>query len=90
MAHIPNALSATKDKPMKNILIISGHPDLKTSVANAAILDHVSRELPQAEIRLLDTLYPTTASTSKPNSPRCLKPTSSCSSFRFHGTPCPA
>jgi hypothetical protein len=58
MAHIPNALSATKDKPMKNILIISGHPDLKTSVANAAILDHVSRELPQAEIRRLDTLYP--------------------------------
>jgi len=43
---------------MKNILIISGHPDLSASVANAAILAHLERELPQAEIRRLDTLYP--------------------------------
>lgn len=43
---------------MKNILIVSGHPDLQNSVANAAILEHVSRELPEAEIRRLDALYP--------------------------------
>ncbi|MGF6148172.1 General stress protein 14 [Kingella potus] len=43
---------------MKNILIISGHPDLKTSVANAAILAQVERELPEAQIRKLDALYP--------------------------------
>ena len=43
---------------MKNVLIISGHPDLSTSVANATILDEVAKALPQAEIRRLDTLYP--------------------------------
>ena len=43
---------------MKNILIISDHPDLNASVANAAILEQISRELPEAEIRRLDTLYP--------------------------------
>lgn len=43
---------------MKNVLIISGHPDLSASVANAAILDEVSRALPEAEIRRLDALYP--------------------------------
>lgn len=43
---------------MKNVLIISGHPDLSTSVANATILEEVEKALPQAEIRRLDTLYP--------------------------------
>lgn len=33
-------------------------PDLSASVANAAILAHVARELPEAEIRRLDALYP--------------------------------
>lgn len=44
---------------MKNILIVSGHPDLKQSVVNAMILDVVSQALPQAEIRRLDVLSPT-------------------------------
>ena len=39
-------------------LIISGHPDLKNSVANAAILDEFNKHLPDAEIRKLDELYP--------------------------------
>ena len=43
---------------MKNILIISGHPDLNTSVANATILDEVKKALSEAEIRRLDSLYP--------------------------------
>lgn len=44
---------------MKNVLIVSGHPDLKNSVANKAILEEISARLPQAEIRKLDELYPT-------------------------------
>ena len=43
---------------MKNVLIISGHPNLKESLANAIILDEVTKVLPQTEIRRLDTLYP--------------------------------
>ena len=43
---------------MKNVVIISGHPDLKTSVANKTILDEIAAQLPQAEIRKLDALYP--------------------------------
>ena len=43
---------------MKNVLIISSHPDLSTSVANATILDEVAKALPDAEIRRLDSLYP--------------------------------
>lgn len=43
---------------MKKVVIISGHPDLKTSVANATILEEVSQALPEVEIRRLDTLYP--------------------------------
>lgn len=43
---------------MKSIVIISGHPDLQGSVANATILNEVATALPQAEIRYLDTLYP--------------------------------
>ena len=44
---------------MKNVVIISGHPDLKISVANKTILDELAAQLPQAEIRKLDELYPT-------------------------------
>ncbi|WP_337090748.1 NAD(P)H-dependent oxidoreductase [Proteus terrae] len=44
---------------MKNILIVSGHPNLNGSLANATILDEVARELPKVNIRCLDKLYPT-------------------------------
>lgn len=43
---------------MKNILIISGHPDLHESTGNATILNEVAASLPEAEIRRLDALYP--------------------------------
>ena len=43
---------------MKNVLIISGHPDLKNSVANKTILDEIAKKCPQVEIRKLDELYP--------------------------------
>lgn len=43
---------------MRNVLIISGHPDLKESVVNATILNEVAIALPDAKIRRLDTLYP--------------------------------
>lgn len=42
---------------MKNVVIISGHPDLKISLANKTILDEISARLPQVEIRKLDELY---------------------------------
>lgn len=41
---------------MKNVLIISGHPNLAESVANRAILDELAARLPQAQIRKLDEL----------------------------------
>jgi len=44
---------------MKNVLIVSGHPNLSASLANATILDEVARELPEVKIRRLDELYPT-------------------------------
>ena len=43
---------------MKNILIISGHPNLQQSTANRMILDELADRLPQAQIRRLDALYP--------------------------------
>ena len=43
---------------MKNVVIISGHPDLKISLANKTILDEIAAQCPQAEIRKLDELYP--------------------------------
>lgn len=43
---------------MKNILIISGHPDLQQSVANKTIIGTLEKSLPQAEIHRLDILYP--------------------------------
>ncbi len=43
---------------MKNVVIISGHPSLKNSVANQTILDEIAKLCPQAEIRKIDELYP--------------------------------
>lgn len=43
---------------MKNIVIISGHPNLKNSLANKTILDEIAKKCPQVEIRKLDELYP--------------------------------
>lgn len=43
---------------MKNVLIISGHPDLSRSVANRTILAEVAAALPATQIRKLDELYP--------------------------------
>lgn len=43
---------------MKNVLIISGHTDLSTSVANKTILNTISEQLPEARIVKLDELYP--------------------------------
>ena len=43
---------------MKNILVVSGHTDLKHSVANKTILETLSKLLPTAEISKLDELYP--------------------------------
>ncbi|WP_288317748.1 NAD(P)H-dependent oxidoreductase [Xylanibacter caecicola] len=43
---------------MKKVLIISGHTDLRTSVANKAILEVLANKLPNAEIAELDSLYP--------------------------------
>ena len=43
---------------MKNVLVISGHTDLATSVANKTILETLHAMLPEAEIVKLDELYP--------------------------------
>lgn len=43
---------------MKNILIISGHTDLKASVANKKILETLETRLPEATIVNLIELYP--------------------------------
>lgn len=44
---------------MKNILIVLGHTNLaEDSVANKAIMEELSKKLPQAEIDVLDKLYP--------------------------------
>ena len=43
---------------MKNILIISGHPDLNNSFANKIILEELNKLLPEAEFAYLDQLYP--------------------------------
>jgi len=43
---------------MKNVVIISGHPDLKNSLSNKTILDEIATKCPQAEIRNLCELYP--------------------------------
>lgn len=44
---------------MKNILIVSGHTNLAgDSVANKAIIEELSKKIPQAEVDILDQLYP--------------------------------
>lgn len=43
---------------MKNIVIISGHPNLTTSTANSVILEEVKKQLPNIQIRELGKLYP--------------------------------
>lgn len=43
---------------MKKILVLAGHPDYKTSVANRAILSHFQELVPEAEIVSLGDLYP--------------------------------
>ena len=43
---------------MKNVVIISGHPDLKNSCANKIILEEIAKNCPSVEIRKLDELYP--------------------------------
>lgn len=43
---------------MKNVVIISGHPDLNASLANKTILDEIAAQCPQVEIRKLGALYP--------------------------------
>lgn len=43
---------------MKNIVIVSGHPNLKSSIANKTILDEIAKNCPQVEIRKIDELYP--------------------------------
>lgn len=43
---------------MSDILVISGHPNYKSSFANRAILDDIHRQLPHADIVYLDAEYP--------------------------------
>ncbi len=43
---------------MENILVISGHTDLKDSVANKGILNELKENNENLEIRYLDVLYP--------------------------------
>lgn len=43
---------------MNKILVISGHPDYKSSLANRAILDEFHRLVPSADIVYLDAEYP--------------------------------
>lgn len=43
---------------MSRILIISGHPDLRQSLASQTILQVLADALPDAQIRRLDELYP--------------------------------
>ncbi len=43
---------------MKNVVIVSGHPNYKNSVFNKTILETIAEKCPQVEIRKLDELYP--------------------------------
>lgn len=43
---------------MSKVIIISGHPNLEQSFANKTILEELQNQLPQAEARRLDLLYP--------------------------------
>ena len=50
--------SSLKRYLMKKVLVVSGHTDLKNSVANSTILGILKEKLPGAEFDLLDSLYP--------------------------------
>jgi len=43
---------------MKNILVVSGHPDMNDSFANKTILEEMIKLMPEAEYVYLDKLYP--------------------------------
>lgn len=43
---------------MKNVVIVCGHPDLSASLANKTILDEISAQCPQVEVRKLCEFYP--------------------------------
>lgn len=43
---------------MSSIVMISGHPDLKSSNVNKKIIDKITTVFPQIELRQLDDLYP--------------------------------
>ena len=43
---------------MKNILMISGHPNLDNSVANRTIIEEIEKQLPEIQIHKLDKLEP--------------------------------
>lgn len=43
---------------MKHILIVSGHTDLKHSVANKQIIETLEERLPEVRVSKLDELYP--------------------------------
>lgn len=43
---------------MKKVLIVSGHTDLKDSVANNTVLDELKRQFPEAKFSILSELYP--------------------------------
>lgn len=43
---------------MKKVLLISGHPDLKSSKANSKIISEFEKLCPNLECRLLDEMYP--------------------------------
>ncbi len=58
MSHFIEYSIPNKSFIMKNVLIVSGHPDLGQSVANKTILEIVAQALPDAHIRKLDALYP--------------------------------
>ena len=71
---------------MKKVLVISGHTDLATSVANKTILDTIGQYLPETEIVKLDTLYPTLKLMLTQSNNACWKPTLSCCNFQSSGT----
>lgn len=43
---------------MTQIVVISGHPELKSSYSNTVILDALASRFPDIDIRRLDSLYP--------------------------------
>lgn len=59
---------------MKKVVVISGHTDLKSSVANKTILETLSQRLPAgSEIAKLDSLYPDFKIDAKVEQERLLK-----------------